>query len=291
MQAIVAARPTRLYVVADGPRNADDTLLCQQARQIVEEYKPECKIIKNYSDENLGLRNRLISGLDWIFGQEERAIIFEDDCLPHPTFFRFCDELLEFYKEDANVMHISGANFLRTRRTISESYYFSKYVHVTGWATWRRAWQKFQEGDEALSKIIIDPHILKTRNERAFWASMWNQLQTNRKEVSWDYQWALTCMARKALCIVPKTNLISNIGFGPEATNVQIITWKANMPVNAMDYPLTHPLQKAWDLSADRITGTVFFHASEQVSYRIKVFFFRVISSIRQGLKATIANV
>ena len=258
-QAIAEAKPERLYIIADGPRNSEEALLCEQTRQIVEHVHWDCDVRKNYSEVNLGVRKRIISGLDWVFMQEERAIILEDDCLPHPTFFPFCEELLELYHDDTHVMHISGDSFLQEKRSSAASYYFSKYAHVWGWATWRRAWHLFHRWDNDFSSLELDFQIFQLPAEREFWRDLLEQLRSGRMDYTWDYQWGLIGLASNALCVMPKSNLVTNIGFGMDATHTKGKTWLANLRTVPMSFPLIHPLQKRWDLDADRFAAITFF--------------------------------
>jgi hypothetical protein len=260
-RAIAEEKPSRLYVIADGPQDPGEESPCQQTRQIVENVNWDCDMRRNYSETNLGVRNRVISGLDWVFGIEESAIILEDDCLPHPHFFRFCEELLGYYKDDQRVMHISGDNFLRGRRVSPESYYFSKYAHIWGWATWRRAWSLFHAWDDDSASPDLDLKIFETRSERKFWQKLLDELRSRKMGYTWDYQWALTCMAGRGLCVMPKYNLVSNIGFGEDATHTRERLWYANLPVTPMEFPLVHPVDRNWNSEADRITGLSFFTA------------------------------
>lgn len=144
-QAIREAQPSQLLVIADGPRSGhpNDLEDCQITRSIIDQVDWDCEVLTNFSDINLGCRQRISSGLDWVFEQVEEAIILEDDCLPDPSFFPYCQELLERYRDTPEVMMISGNNFQFGHNPVEHSYYFSHYGHVWGWATWRRAWQKY----------------------------------------------------------------------------------------------------------------------------------------------------
>ena len=275
--AIRKSKPARLYLIADGPRNADEMEICQNVRAIVAQVDWDCEVKKNYAETNLGLKERIVSGLDWLFEQEEYAIILEDDCLPHPCFFRFCEELLDRYKADPRVMHISGNNFLQGRNLPSASYYFSKYAHVWGWATWRRAWSLFRNWDTF--SPALDVHIFRSRSERDLWTKLLGQLRSNHLDHTWDYQWALVCMAYKSLCIMPKNNLVSNIGFGKAATHTQEESWLANMSLGPMEFPLIHPEKTRWDTQADQITAKYFFNATDLRS-SIKSFLFRFVGGL-----------
>lgn len=143
-EAIAKAKPKKLLVVADGPRFAEEEEKCQKARAaVIDKINWECEVLTNFSDRNQGCKYRVSSGLDWVFSEVEEAIILEDDCLPAPSFFRFCETLLARYRDDERVMTISGDNFQLGNSRTEYSYYFSKYTHIWGWASWRRAWQHY----------------------------------------------------------------------------------------------------------------------------------------------------
>jgi len=142
---IAKARPQKLFVVADGPRpeRSGEAEKCAAARAVIDRVDWECEVLRNYAEVNLGCRQRPPTGISWVFEQVAEAIILKDDCVPHPTFFRFCEELLEKYREDERVMHISGSNFQPGYTRGPFSYYFSRFNPIWGWASWRRAWQHY----------------------------------------------------------------------------------------------------------------------------------------------------
>lgn len=214
--AIRQARPEILLVVADGPRSdrPSDVKLCAEARAVIENIDWPCTVHKNYSDVNLGCKGRVSSGLDWVFTEVEEAIILEDDCLPHPDFFPFCEKLLEQYRHDERVTMIGGTNYLVDRLQVPESYVFSRYFPVWGWASWRRAWHQYdlsmhnwprfrKEGQ--LRSFYADGYM------RRFLTSSFNDTYSGRIN-TWDIQWFFACLANNGLSIVPSLNMISNIG-------------------------------------------------------------------------------
>ncbi len=252
------ARPAKLLVIADGPRadQPGEEERCLAARAIVENPNWDCEVLKNYSDVNLGCGRRPASGINWVFQNVEEAIILEDDCLPHPTFFRFCEELLEYYRNDKRVMTISGNNFQHgTRRTI-ESYYFSRYPHTWGWATWRRAWQLYDFEAKIwpeLRETSWLPDTLGDRESAAYWRAVFDGLSSNSDV--WDYQWIFSCWAQHGLAILPNVNLISNIGWGNDATHTKALdNPSANLATEAMSFPLNHPRYMASNREADKFT-------------------------------------
>ncbi len=143
-ERIREARPSRLFLIADGPRpgNEEDARGCEEARAVVERVDWPCDVVRDFAEENLGLKRRIPSGLDRVFSEVEEAIVLEDDCLPHPSFFPYCAELLDRYRDDERIVHITGSQLLRIPPA-EASYHFSRYPHVWGWASWRRAWDLY----------------------------------------------------------------------------------------------------------------------------------------------------
>ena len=213
---IARARPPRLLVVADGPREgrAREEEYCRAARSVATKVDWPCEILTNYSDVNLGCKKRISSGLDWVFDLVEEAILLEDDCMPHPSFFRYCELLLDRYREDERVMMITGTNYLLDKAAIRESYYFSRYYSIWGWATWRRAWRKYDitmkdwnllKTQDQL-KCFYSRHFVRKHMTRMFDMAFNDAIDT------WDIQWFYACLFNNGLSIVPARNLIANVG-------------------------------------------------------------------------------
>jgi hypothetical protein len=257
------ARPPKLLVVADGPRlnRPGEAEKVAATRAIVEQVDWPCEVLKNYSDINLGCKRRVSGGLDWVFQTVEEAIILEDDCLPHPTFFRFCEELLEKYRDDERVMHISGDNFQFGHKRSESSYYFSRYAHVWGWASWRRAWQHYDVQMKQWNYVKDQEMFLRdfaNPAEKRFWKAKWNGVCAGKID-TWDFQWAFACMAQKSLSVIPNVNLVSNIGFGSASTNTRRVSMLANIPTAAMEFPLVPPNLFTNNDDADENVGNLFF--------------------------------
>lgn len=215
-EEIRRARPPKLLVVADGPRaeKAGEAEKCEAVRAIIDTVDWPCEVLKNYSDTNLGCGRRVSSGLDWVFQTVEEAIILEDDCLPHQNFFYFCEDLLNRYRYDDDVMSIGGTNFLKGIRRGESSYYFSSHFHVWGWASWRRAWVKYdceaKNMTEERLRIILDRRFISS-GEKRLYKNMFNNMKI-RKVDTWDYQWFFTHLFSDGLTIIPNVNLVTNIG-------------------------------------------------------------------------------
>lgn len=266
-EVIRQVKPPQLFVIADGPRadNPSDLEKCAATRAIVDKIDWECEVIKNYSDVNLGCKNRVSSGLNWVFSIVEQAIILEDDCLPDPTFFNFCEELLEKYRNDTRIMAISGNNFQFGRRRTDESYYFSRYNHCWGWATWRRAWQHYDIEMKQWPMIRENDllkNVLEARGALRYWQEHFNNVYDELIN-SWAFRWTFACWIQNGLTILPNVNLVSNIGFLPDATHTKQIKSKlANLPIKTMLFPLKHPTFIIRDTRADDFTQRKVFETS-----------------------------
>lgn len=260
---IAKARPPKLLVVADGPRldRPGEAEKCMATRAVIDRVDWDCEVLTNFSAANLGCKNRVSSGIDWVFDVVPEAIILEDDCLPHPSFFRFCDEMLERYRDDERIGMISGDNFQFGHKRTDSSYYFSRYCHIWGWATWRRAWRHYDRNIRKwpeirsgrwLDSVIRDPF------EHLHWDGIFQALYEGKID-TWDYQWVIACWMQNMLSIMPSVNLISNIGFGAEATHTTKESVYANLPVEAMSFPLRHPEIMMSHAAADKFTADSMF--------------------------------
>ncbi len=263
-EAIRQAKPPKLLVIADGARKdkPGEAGKCAATRAIIDRVDWDCEVLKNYSDINLGCGKRVSSGLDWVFDQVEEAIILEDDCLPHPTFFRFCEELLERYRYDERIASISGQNVQFNRKRTDYSYYFSRYNHIWGWATWRRAWQYYDFKMNLWSEIKRQNFlrdILQDEQAVKDWTKVFQNMYDGDKN-TWGFQWQFACWIHNRLGIISNVNLISNIGFGAESTHLSNTKSRhANIPTEAMEFPLKHPPFMIRDEQADNFTQKTLF--------------------------------
>jgi hypothetical protein len=291
--AIRQAQPRVLLVVADGPRptHADEAQRCAATRALVEQVDWDCQVLRNYAEANLGCRRRIASGLDWVFEQVEAAIILEDDCLPHPTFFAFCAELLARYHDDERIMAVSGDNHQFGFRPTRDSYYFSRYNHIWGWATWRRAWRHYdvemnlwpRVRDEGwLRDVLGDAHAVR------YWTRTLQSTYEGRVD-TWDSQWTLASWLQNGLVVIPSVNLVSNIGFGAAATHTTGTNRFAALPAEPMPFPLQHPafvIRNA--LADDHVQRTSFYDPNLFVRGRawLRVLPSRLRGVIRHWIKS-----
>lgn len=263
---IAKAKPPKLLVVADGPRSNrfGEAEKVAATRAIIKRVDWDCEVLTNFSDVNLGCKRRVSSGIDWVFAQVEEAIILEDDCLPDPTFFRFCQELLERYRHDQRIGMISGDNFQFGRRRNDDSYYFSKYIHIWGWASWRNRWVGNYDVEMTKWPRIRDEGWLADMVGNSREAGDWHKTfeRVYRGEIdTWDYQWVFANWVESRMSVMPSVNLISNIGFGPDATHTVGGSNLANMPVGRMAFPITHPSGVFKNIQADQFTEHMCFQA------------------------------
>jgi hypothetical protein len=287
-ERIRQTRPTVLMLVADGPRRdrAGESEACRLTRQIVENVTWPCKVLKDYAETNMGCGRRVASGIDWVFQNVEEAIILEDDCLPDRTFFRFCAELLEHYRGDERVMQISGSNLQFGRHRTEQSYYFSRYPHCWGWATWRRAWQLY---DFDMEPWKADPKQCLTscddNSERTFWQATLDSVRKGQID-TWDYQWSLACRIADGLAVTPSVNMVTNIGLGSDATHTRSRLFAIWPAVGAMKFPLHHPSRCEANVEADKFTARRFFYKRSvlgKAAEMIRRHLFAAISHLRIG--------
>lgn len=274
-EVIRKAQPSTLLVIADGPRpnRPEDKEKCDSARAIIDRVDWECQVFKNYSDINLGCDPRIIDGLNWVFETVEEAIILEDDCIPHPTFFTYCEDLLNRYRHDQRVMNISGQNVLFGRQRTDYSYYFSRFTLCWGWATWRRSWQYF-DVNLKLWPEVRDKRFMKDILEDPYAVRVWErtaQMLYDGRLTGWDFKWMFSCWLQNGLCIISDRNLVTNIGYGAEATHIHDEKDPyIKMPTTAMDFPLKHPPFILRDLEADKFTQKTLFDYDPNIFKKVR---------------------
>jgi hypothetical protein len=253
------AKPEKLLIVADGPRaarNGEDEL-CRRTRDVLTTAVDwKCEVLTNCAAQNMGCRERVSSGLNWVFSQVDEAIILEDDCLPDPTFFPYCEELLARYRDDTRIMGISGCNFGCRPPRNQDSYYFSRYMHVWGWASWSRAWRHYDVKAQLWPELRDGgwlEDVLGDRRAVSYWSRIYQDLYDGLID-TWDYQWQLTVWYHGGLVALPNRNLISNIGFSAGATHTTQNSPLANLPTAALELPVRHPRWIIRNSAADTAT-------------------------------------
>ncbi len=240
-------KPKQLFFAVDAPRPHKDgeAERCKEVQEMVNAINWECDVKTLFHKENQGCKQGVIKAIDWFFEHVEEGAILEDDCIPSQDFLKFCDELLPYYRHDKRVMQIGGTNSIATTRT-GNSYYFSQYNRIWGWATWRDAWQQ-RDGDMKAwpaflrNKKSYLAALFEKPLERVYWLHQWQSV-ADKKVDTWDYQWFFARITAGSYCIIPDVNLISNIGFGAEATHTINNDHEfSNLPTGNLEFPLKHP--------------------------------------------------
>jgi len=252
------AKPPRLYVAGDGPRQGykGEKEKVTKARKIATDVDWICEVKTLFSEKNLGCKNGVSTAINWFFNHEEKGIILEDDCLPHLDFFSFCENLLNYYSKDERVSAITGNNFQNGQWRGKASYYFSKYSHCWGWATWRRAWQHND------SNIKFWPAWKNSRDwlnyipdkvERKYWQKIFDRVYDDDID-TWDYPWEASRQYKGSIVATPNVNLVSNIGFGEGATHTKSKNSQfSKMPTYELN-PIIYPKKVERDFIADQWT-------------------------------------
>jgi len=264
--AIRKAKPPKLYIAADAPREnkAGEAERCRTVLEIVSKVDWPCEVTKLFRENNLGCKKAVSSAIDWFFSQEPEGVILEDDCLPHPDFFPYCDELLERYRDDERVGMISGCNFQNGTKRSEDSYYFSRFCHIWGWASWARAWKNYDVNISQWPKLKKDAWLTALGfegSEKRHWEKAFDRVYTGEID-TWDHQWTFASWLSQMLSITPAINLVSNIGFGAEATHTTGKSIFSNMQKEAIQFPLKHPSQVTQNIEADHYTAKHIFARS-----------------------------
>ena len=253
LEAIKAIKPTAIYIAADGPKNEADKILIDKTRAVFNAIDWQCTLKTYYREQNEGCGVGVSNGIDWFFSQVEYGIILEDDCIPAPSFFSFTEHLLIKYKENETVMMIGGSSWLDVHFKYQDDYFFTNLTSIWGWATWKRAWQKYQ--------FTITPDMIKQANEKKVWNEFSNkqikefrvkllQATFDKKVDTWDIQWSFCMSLNKGIAILPIKNQITNIGV--YGTNYKTETQLTNLNTDTIDVAnLKHPTNIAVDKKMD----------------------------------------
>ncbi len=261
--ALARVRPPHLLVVGDGPRpdRIGESEQVQQVRRLFAKLRWDCEVETNWSDENLGCRRRVSSGITWAFTRVSEAIILEDDCLPDASFFGFCGELLERYRHDTRIGSISGTNYMpEPCAQDSSSYYFSRYNLFWGWATWRRAWELYDDSMEfcrAPEFMQVMRRYLGSWRAAAYWAYILRATEKGQRD-SWGYRWLLSGWRENMLSIVPRQSMVTNVGMQADSTHTSDVAYRLQRAA-PMNYPLVHPSGMYPHASYDALVEDTFF--------------------------------
>ena len=285
-------KPRRLLLVADGPRASkpDDARLCAEVRAIFDEIDWDCEVTRNFSDTNLGSFKRNSSGLNWVFETVEEAIILEDDCVPSLSFFPYCETLLERYRDDPRVGVISGNNFgFQNVGQKNDSYFFSVYAFTWGWASWRRVWREVdltmswwepEAGREMLRALF------PMKAEWNYWYDLYERIRLGIQKNAWDYQMLLSSFRHSQCCVIPRVNLVSNIGFGADATNcINENSSLQNLQRGELELLLVHPADVCRSTQVDHSLFCIVYLQKQKLWQRAINKMVRIIKQVREKIE------
>jgi len=276
--AIRRQKPKYLFVAADGARKnkPDEVEKCQRVRNIIKQVDWDCELKTLFREENLGCKMAVSSAIAWFFDNVEQGIILEDDCLPDPSFFPYCEELLDKYKDDSRIGHISGNNFLPDIIDDGLSYDFCSCPHIWGWATWRRVWKNydvhFPFWEEQKNKR---PSLFVSRREKIYFSTFISDVLNNRNGINtWDTQYWFSLRIQSQLSVYPSVNLVTNIGLSnPDATHTSKKNGKQAVPEANISFPLKHPLYVLRNKKLDDTTiKKLFFSWKRLVRYFLNLY-------------------
>jgi hypothetical protein len=268
-KAIRKAQPPRLYIAADGPRPhyKGDSERCSEVRNIVSNVDWPCTVKFLFRKKNAGCQFGPRTAIDWFFKNEKQGIILEDDCLPSQSFFRFCEENLNRYSDTPTIMAVTGTNITKNI-SFEYDYFFSRYALMWGWATWDRAWKKYDplisnweslKARDWLSSLNIGGLIFKKT-----WTSIFDDTHRLRESATWwDYQWIYCCWLNNGLTVAPSKNLVKNLGFDEEATHTRDKDeYRSQLRLEELSWPLKIPMNFDIKKEADKFIGKYWFSES-----------------------------
>ena len=255
-EVIRQAKPPRLYIVSDAARGevAGEEEKVNIVRRYVEQHVDwPCEVFKNYADHNMGCGKRIPDGIDWAFESEEQLIILEDDCVPELSFFQYCEEMLDFYKEDERILMISGNNPFEEGCDQQHEYLFVKIPFIWGWATWKRAWKLYDFNIKSFPENKKNRIFKEVFPIRAYWAYM-AEFETvyNQKFDAWDYQWLYTCIVNNKLGVAPTENHVYNIGICEDSTHTNRVPQWMSRDAKPVKFPIKYRDEVVWDRAFER---------------------------------------
>lgn len=289
LDAVRVVAPTNIYVASDGARHHAEEIKVAATRSLIAEAIDwPCKVKTLFSAKNQGCEKGVSSAITWFFEHVEEGIILEDDCIPHQDFFAYCENLLVRFRDDKRIWCISGGNYQDGQWRGEGSYYFSRYNHCWGWATWRRSWRHYVEHDAIWDLVCEYPSfqasLFESGFERNYWMKIWHKLFAESQPDTWDYRWTLVCMANGGLSVLPNKNLVMNIGFGEGALHTS--GQPTAVPVHPLG-ALRHPRLVCRDAEADAYTFDEYFGGRLLKSrrYKLRLSISRLKNLILQRLR------
>ena len=251
-ESIRQARPAKLYLAADGPRkdHEGEQERCEEVRRwVLAHIDWDCEVFQRFQETNVGCGHHPADAITWLFENEDRGVILEDDCVASPSFFPFVEEMLKRYENDETISIVCGSNFDKTHRCQAKEadYFFSKISYTWGWATWKRNWEDYDYTMQAWGKTNKSRMLKWLFDEpeyQEYWRYIFDTTWKTQPQDIWDYQFFFSCYRKRQMSVVPNVNLISNIGDGTDATHTVQSDGKLGIEVGELTFPLRHPEKK-----------------------------------------------
>lgn len=259
-EEIRKAQPPRLYIAADGPRanRPGEKEICEKTRAIAQKVDWDCEVKTLFQDENFGCGKAVSQAITWFFDNEPEGIILEDDILPHPDFFPYCDELLDRYRDNKEIGIIAGHNHIYTNLNRDSSYGFLVVPHIWGWATWRDRWALYDFNLKTTSKQRLKDALKRhgyNASQIRFWDNIYEHMKRHEID-TWDYQWSIALIENEMLNVTPYKCMTKNIGFSDDATHTATGRPEEVAMIPSPIYPVYHPSNLSVDNEAEQIEIT-----------------------------------
>jgi hypothetical protein len=247
------ARPSKLFLYQDGPRNEQDLPKIEECRQIVSDDNIdwECEVHRNYLTHNQGCDPSGFRSHKWALSLADKVMILEDDVVPSQSFFPFCKEMLDRYENDERISMIAGFNTDEITPDVPDDYFFTSFPSIGGWATWRRVAEQWDDQYSFLKDAYyfrLMKALSKKRGYRNTMIPMFHDHSQSGKEYFETIDWA-NMILNSGLCIMPTKNLVNNVGLTVDSTHyaakLQTMPRRLRriftMPRYELDFPLHHP--------------------------------------------------
>jgi hypothetical protein len=239
-------KPKKIYFAVDGPRpdRPREEMLVKEVRALVSSFDWDCTVSTRFLDANLGCGEGVSTAISWVLATEDSVIVLEDDIIPKNSFFKYCDELLELYKDDEDVFAVSGCNFVPEKfLPETESYRFSSIPHVWGWAVWKRSWETYSFDISNWRQDLPIRELRKSLGGSIVATFMWTRifdLMAAKKIDTWDYQLCYAVLKSRSKVATVNVNSVTNIGFGNNATHTALAP-SYLLDAQEIRFPLSHP--------------------------------------------------
>lgn len=257
-EKIRKVQPPRLYIVSDCARDyvEGEREKVEAVRTYIEQNIDwDCQIFKNYASVNMGCGRRISDGISWVFETEEEVIILEDDCVPDDTFFRYCQEMLAYYRNDSRILMIGGNNPIAQIFQTEHDYLFSHVPFLWGWATWKRAWNLYDYNIASWSQNknnLMIRQAIPVRKAYWFYSAEFDAVYMGKRDDIWDYQFMYVGLINNMFGILPAKSLVQNIGFTEESTHTDKMPEWLNREISQATFPISHRKNVEWDREFDR---------------------------------------